>query len=91
MQTQAARDKLAQYCESAHRVPSSLDAVGVASTLADGSPLKLDTQHMQLSVRTRQGELIFVPRANSDGRVTWVCTNGEGLAATALPLSCRPR
>jgi Zn-dependent protease with chaperone function/type II secretory pathway pseudopilin PulG len=91
MQTQAARDKLAQYYESAHRVPSSLDAVGVASTLADGSPLKLDTQHMQLSVRTRQGELIFVPRANSDGRVTWVCTNGEGLAATALPLSCRPR
>jgi hypothetical protein len=46
---------------------------------------------MQLSVRTRQGEVIFVPRANSDGRVTWVCTNGEGLAATALPLSCRPR
>jgi Zn-dependent protease with chaperone function/type II secretory pathway pseudopilin PulG len=91
MQTQAARDKLAQYYESAHRVPSSLDDVGVASTLADGSPLKLDTQHMQLSVRTRQGELIFVPRANSDGRVTWVCTNGEGLAATALPLSCRPR
>jgi Zn-dependent protease with chaperone function len=91
MQTQAARDKLAQYYESTHRVPPSLDDVGVASTLADGSPLKLDTQHMQLSVRTRQGELIFVPRTNSDGRVAWVCTNGEGLAAAALPLSCRPR
>ena len=89
MQTQAARDKLAQYYESNRRVPPSLNDVGVASTLADGSPLTLDTQHMRLSVRTRQGELIFVPRANSEGRVVWVCTNGEGLTAAGLPPSCR--
>lgn len=91
MQSQAARDKLVQYYESSHRVPPSLDEVGIASTLADGSRLTLDTQHMRLSVRTRQGELIFVPQANSDGRVAWVCTNGEGLKATDLPPSCRPR
>jgi len=91
VQTQAARDKLAQYYESTRRVPPSLDDVGVASTLADGSALQLDTQRMRLSVRTRQGELIFVPQANTDGRVSWVCTNGEGLKATDLPLSCRPR
>jgi Zn-dependent protease with chaperone function len=91
MQTQTARDKLAQYYESTRRVPPSLDDVGVASTLADGSPLTLDTQHMRLSVRTRQGELIFVPQASSEGRIVWVCTNGEGLKATDLPPSCRPR
>jgi Zn-dependent protease with chaperone function len=89
-QTQPARDKLAQYYESSHRIPQSLDEVGVASTLPDGSSLSLDT-HMRLSARTRRGELIFVPRANSDGRVDWVCTNGEGLQATDVPASCRPR
>ena len=91
MQTQTTRDKLAQYYESTRRVPPSLEEVGAASTLADGSPLTLDAQHMRLSVRTRQGELIFVPHANSDGRVVWVCTNGEGLKTTDLPPSCRPR
>jgi Tfp pilus assembly protein PilE len=91
MQTQTARDKLAQYYESTHRVPPSLDEVGVASTLADGSPLRLDTHQMRLSVRTRQGELIFVPHADSEGHVVWLCTNGEGLKATDLPPSCRPR
>ncbi len=91
MQTQTGRDKLAQYYESTHRVPRSLDEIGVESTLADGSALTLDSQHMRLSVRTRQGELIFVPQTNSEGRVFWVCTNGEGLKTTDLPPSCRPR
>ena len=91
MQTQGARDKLAQHYESTHGIPPSLDELGVGSTLADGSPLTLDAQHMRLSVRTRQGELIFVPHANSEGRVVWVCTNGEGLTAADLPPSCRPR
>jgi hypothetical protein len=91
MQSQTTRDKLARYYESTHRVPPSLGEVGVASALADGSPLTLDTQRMRLSVHTRQGELIFVPQANPDGHVSWVCTNGEGLKATDLPPSCRPR
>jgi type II secretory pathway pseudopilin PulG len=91
MQTQTARDKLAQYYESTHRVPPSLGEVGAAPALADGSSLTLDTEHMRLSAHTRMGELIFVPQANPDGHVSWVCTNGEGLKPTDLPVSCKPR
>jgi Zn-dependent protease with chaperone function len=90
-QSQRSRDKLTQYYESTHRIPSSLREVGVESTLPDGSSLTLDTQHMRLSVRTARGELIFVPQANTEGHVYWLCTHGAGLTDTDLPSTCRPQ
>jgi Zn-dependent protease with chaperone function/Tfp pilus assembly major pilin PilA len=89
-QSQGARDKLAQYYESSHQIPSSLSEAGIDSTLPDGSSLALDAQHMRLTVRTAHGELIFVPQANTAGQVYWVCANGTGLQNTDLPTSCRP-
>lgn len=90
-QSQSARGKLAQYYESSHRIPSSLAEAEVDSTLPGGASLTLDPKHMRLTVRTAQGDLIFVPQANTEGHVYWLCTNGTGLKEADLPASCRPR
>ena len=83
-----AREKLADYYQSQHRIPESLEAAGVSAQLADGSPLSLDTKRMSLTVTTKQGDLIFVP-SEARGRIRWTCTNGEGLKASQLPAFCR--
>ena len=88
--SQPAREKLADYYLSNHTVPASLEAAGVQTQLADGSLLSLDPKRMSLTVRTKQGELVFVP-SDTHGRILWTCTNGEGLKATQLPVSCRQR
>lgn len=87
--SQSARDALGNYYESNQRIPESLDMLGLRSPLADGSKLSLDSNNMVLTVSTKQGELIFTPTANAEGRIVWVCTNGEGLKATQVPLSCQ--
>jgi Zn-dependent protease with chaperone function/Tfp pilus assembly major pilin PilA len=88
MATQPVREKLADYYLSNHTIPDSLEAVGVQAQLADGSPISLDRKRMALTVKTKQGELVFVP-SDTEGRILWTCTNGEGLKAARLPLSCR--
>ena len=87
--SQSAREKLASYYVSNHRVPETLEDAGVEGLLADGSPLSLDPKGMSLTVKTKHGELIFVPSKGAQGRIIWTCTNGEGLKATQLPPSCR--
>lgn len=89
LESKVARDSLSNYYESSHKIPDSLSTAGVSDTLSDGSTLILDPKNMLLTVKTAKGELIFVPRANSDGHVTWTCTNGEGLKPTQIPTSCR--
>lgn len=87
--SQHARDVLGSYYQSNQKVPESLDIVGIGSQLADGTQLSLDPKQMVLTVSTKQGELIFTPRVDAQGRVIWVCSNGEGLKPTQLPPSCR--
>jgi Zn-dependent protease with chaperone function/type II secretory pathway pseudopilin PulG len=87
--SQGAREALGKYYEVNQRVPDSLDIAGIPSQLADGTQMKLDPQRMVLTVSTRQGDLIFTPAANAQGRIIWGCTNGEGLKPTQLPPSCR--
>ena len=84
----SARQKLADYYLSEHRIPESLEAAGIKAQLPDGSPLSLDAKRMSLTVTTKQGELVFVP-SEAQGRIRWTCTNGEGLKANQLPASCR--
>jgi len=88
IESQPAREKLAAYYLSNHRIPDSLETAGLALQLADGSALSLDPKGMSLTVKTKHGELIFVPSA-AHGRIVWTCTNGERLKATQLPPSCR--
>ena len=87
--SQSARDALGNYYQSNQRIPESLDMLGLRSQLTDGSQLSLDPNKMVLTVSTKQGELIFTPTADAEGRIVWGCTNGEGLKATQLPPSCR--
>ena len=70
------------------RLKPPLEDAGISVALADGSPLSLDPKRVLLTVKTKHGDLVFVPSANAQGRIKWTCTNGEGLKATQLPPSC---
>jgi Tfp pilus assembly major pilin PilA len=87
--SQPAREKLASYYVSNHRIPETLEDAGVEGSLSDGSVLSLDPKGMSLTVRTKHGDLIFVPSNGAQGQIVWTCANGEGLKATQLPPSCR--
>lgn len=87
-ESQPARQQLAAYYLSNHRVPDSLEAAGVAPELPDGSALSLDPKRMTLTVTTKRGELVLVP-SDSHGQIVWTCTNGQGLKPAQLPLVCR--
>ena len=43
---------------------------------------------MALSINTKKGDLLFNPAENDQGKITWDCVNGEGLAVESLPPSC---
>lgn len=87
--TQAARAALGDYYLSTQKIPESLETAGISSVLADGSTLSLDPNQMALTVKTPQGELVFTPSADAEGRVIWSCSNGEGIKPNQLPPSCR--
>ena len=87
--SQGAREALVNYYKIHQKVPESLESAGIPSHLADGAGLSLDPKRMALTVSTKQGELILIPRVVAQGRIIWVCTNGEGLKPTQLPTSCR--
>jgi Zn-dependent protease with chaperone function/type II secretory pathway pseudopilin PulG len=87
--SRGARETLGNYYQSNKKAPESLDVAGIPSQLADGTQLSLDPAEMVLTVRTQQGEIIFTPSADAEGRIVWNCTNGEGLKPTQLPPSCR--
>ena len=91
METERTREALGSYYESSHKVPGSLDVVGVAATLTDGSTMSFDPERMLLTVVTKRGSLVFVPHADKAGHVAWSCTNGEGLKPAQVPASCRSK
>jgi Tfp pilus assembly major pilin PilA len=87
--SQNVRETLGNYYQSNQKIPESLEILGISSQLVDGSQLTLEANTMVLTVKTKQGELIFTPRAEAGGRITWGCRNGEGIKSTQLPLTCR--
>jgi Zn-dependent protease with chaperone function/type II secretory pathway pseudopilin PulG len=87
--SQSAREVLGNYYQSNQKTPESLDTLGISSQLADGTRLSLDPKNMVLTISTKQGELIFTPTADAEGRIVWGCTNGDGLKPTQLPPICR--
>src|SRR5215813_4040534 len=89
--SQPAREKLASYYLSNQKIPETLADAGLSGILADGSPLSLDPKRMSLTVKTKHGDLVFVPSKDAQGGISWTCANGEGLKPTQLPPSCRPR
>ncbi len=71
------------------KIPESLENVGIAPQLSDGSPLQLDPETMVLTVTTQKGDIIFTPALDEQGHIVWSCANGEGLKPMHLPASCR--
>lgn len=82
------REGLANYYLSTRKVPSTLNDANLPTQLADGSQLSLNPDSMALTVSTKQGELIFIPKVDKQGRIFWLCSNGKGVTEEQLPPAC---
>jgi hypothetical protein len=51
--------------------------------------LSVDSDNMVLTLKMAQGEIIYTPRINDKGQVTWTCSGGDGFKPKQLPASCR--
>jgi type IV pilus assembly protein PilA len=87
--SQTARQQLAQYYLAKNNIPGSLGDAGVEEHLPNGVQLSLNPKGMVLTVHAQRGELIFTPKKDSQGQITWVCTGGAGTKPQQLPSGCR--
>lgn len=88
-ESQPARQQLLDYYNNQKAIPQTLSDAGVADQLPNGVQLSLDPAHMVLTVHSKQGDLIFTPRRQTDGEITWTCSGGQGVKQEALPPACR--
>jgi Zn-dependent protease with chaperone function/type II secretory pathway pseudopilin PulG len=88
VETDVARIALAQRYLETRQIPASLAAVGLPEQVGD-KRLSLDPEGMILTVTTPQGELIFVPSRNADGKIVWNCKGGKDIKPAQLPPACR--
>jgi Zn-dependent protease with chaperone function len=86
--TAPVRDALVSFYQTYKHVPGSLEAAGIPTKLADGTPLSLDPKGMALTVALEEGELVFTPGIDTQDRMSWECTNGSGLKPAQLPPAC---
>jgi len=86
--SQDTRDALGNYYETNQIIPESLDILNINAELTDGSLMTIDPNNMILSISTQQGELIFTPVEDEQGKIIWGCKNGEGITPDQLPPSC---
>ncbi|MES2017816.1 MAG: M48 family metalloprotease [Pseudomonadota bacterium] len=85
-----AKSAVTAYYNEKQAMPASLDAVGVASQLPNGTHLALDPASMTITVTTRQNqELVFTPSKDAEGYVVWQCSGGEGTRINQLPRQCQ--
>ncbi len=89
VESQRARDSLGRYYETSKQVPQSLDAAGIAASLPNGIELGLQPKGMILTVQSKFGVLLFVPKLDDTGHVIWICHGGQGITVANLPPSCR--
>jgi len=89
IESQTARQQLVSYYLAQKAIPQSLSEAGVTDQLPNGVQLSLDTQHMVLTAHTKKGDLVFTPRRQTDGEITWSCSGSEGIKPQQLPLDCR--
>lgn len=87
--TQRARDALGQYYQHKQEIPGSLEAIKIPTKLPNGSLLSLNTDNMIFTVTAKQGTLIFVPREEDNGTISWTCSGGEDTPNKYLPAQCR--
>lgn len=85
-----AREALAGYYSAHRQVPESLRVAGIDASLPGGATLSLRSDGMLLNLATPQGELVFVPSVDAQGRVSWDCRGGEAIKPAQLPKACQP-
>jgi len=88
-ESQQARQQLVQYYLTQKRVPASLREAEVADQLPNGIQLTLNPNNMALTVHSKRGELVFTPKRDPQGQITWGCTPGNGVKPQQLPQPCR--
>jgi Zn-dependent protease with chaperone function/type II secretory pathway pseudopilin PulG len=88
--SQEARNAVAAAYQQNGDVPESLESLGIAAQLSDGSTLAYEPEHMTLTVRTPKGDLIYTPKVDDLNQVNWACEGGEGVTANQLPPLCQP-
>ena len=89
LESQPARERLAQYYLANNKIPDSLAQAGVTDELPNAVELSLNPKGMVLTVRSKSGQLIFIPKRTPEGQIAWVCSGGEGVKPQQLPPSCR--
>jgi Zn-dependent protease with chaperone function/Tfp pilus assembly major pilin PilA len=88
-ESQTARQQLAQYYLAKNSIPGSLGDAGIEEHLPNGVQLSLNPKGMVLTVHAQRGELVFTPKKDSQGQISWVCRAGEGTKQQQLPTACR--
>ena len=88
-ESEPARQALASYYETNHKIPGSLEQVAINPQIVDGGHLSVDASTMILTVSTKQGELLFIPKTDQQEHVYWTCSNGRELLPVHLPENCR--
>lgn len=89
VQSQSARDALGNYYQTKEMIPESLQAAGIPAELPNDTHMDMDPTSMVLTVHIQQGELIFTPTTDEQGKVIWKCEGGEGLKPGQLPAICK--
>ena len=89
LQSKDARVALGSYYETNKAIPPSLQQIGIASHMGDGTQMSVDPQSMVLTVTTRQHqELVFSPEKDAQGHIQWHCSGGQNLRQNLLPREC---
>lgn len=88
-ESQPARQQLAHYYLAKNSLPGSLNDAGVSEQLPNGVKLSLNSKGMVLTVRTQRGDLVFTPKRDAQGQISWVCKGGDGTKLQQLPTVCR--
>jgi Zn-dependent protease with chaperone function len=88
-ESEHARQQLVQYFHTENKIPASLTDAGVNAELQNGVQLSLNPKGMVLTVHSKRGELIFTPKRDAQGQISWVCSAGTGVKPQQLPSMCR--
>jgi Zn-dependent protease with chaperone function/type II secretory pathway pseudopilin PulG len=88
--SQRARDALVSYYLANKQVPESLSVAGIDQSAPNAATMSLNPKGMVLTVTSKGHSLVFTPKQDGQGSITWTCSGGLGVSRPAqLPPACR--
>lgn len=88
-ESQHARDGLVSYYLANKQIPESLSAAGIDQSAPYGVTMSLNPKGMVLTVTSKGHSLVFTPKRDNQGNISWACSGGPGVRPAQLPLPCR--